>query len=450
MKSQKCGKVLSILLVCLMLFSTACGSKNDTDASNAGGSQDSAAADKSESPDASAAKEENVKLKLLLPVWDDTRKGIYEDIKENIQNEFPDYDIELEEYSDVSKLKTYNATSDMPDVFFTGSMTETQSIMEANHCLDMLPYLNEDGFLDNYTIDSLKQPWTDGKFYTLSSGSDSFYTPRVFVNKDVFETCGVELPKTFEDLVSACKVFNSKGIVPITSQTLDGQAVGMLLWQNFAAAEDPQTVLDFYDGKIGFTDEKVVSAFDKVAQLADAGAFAPGCTQMDYGASVQMFKSKAAAMYIMFTWALADVEDLENETVDYIDWPRMNEEINPADYLQAWGGPLSGYGVSADTEFPEAAVKVAEYCVMREAQYFNESAKTMTGLNTGIEITGLSPLMEKNVTGFANAANKLPSVQFMYSSSVMEEMAIQGGKLLIGGYSAKEACEAVEAVRVKQ
>ena len=51
-------------------------------------------------------------------------------------------------------------------------------------------------------------------------------------------------------------------MTPICSLSFIGQGVGMLLWQNFAAAEDPQTVIDFYIGIIGFSDDKVVGAFD--------------------------------------------------------------------------------------------------------------------------------------------------------------------------------------------
>lgn len=391
--------------------------------------------------------EENVKLRLLIPVWDDIRKDIASKIKEDVKTAFPDYEIEIEEYTDSDKLRTYNATSDLPDVYYSGSMTDTMPIIEAEHSLDLLEYVTEDNYLDNFTVSSVVEPWTDGKLYTLCAGSDSFYTPRIFVNKDVFEKCGVELPKTFDDLLAACEVFSEKGITPITSQTLNGQAVGMLLWQNFAAAEDPQTVIDFYNGKIGFTDEKVVAAFDKIDQLAKANAFMDGCTQMDYGANVNLFKSKGAAMYIMFTWALAEFED--DPEVDFIPWPTINEEIDPANNIQSWGGPLSGYGVSADTEFPRAAVKLVEFCVEEEAKYMNEVQHTKTAFDTGIEITGLSDLMQKNLDDFEAAENKLPSVQFIYSAEVYDEIFIQGGKLLLGEYSAQEACEALEKVRTK-
>lgn len=312
----------------------------------------------------------------------------------------------------------------------------------------MTEYVAQDGFLDNYKVSSVVEPWTDGKLYTLPSGADSYYTPRIFVNKDVFEACGVEYPTTFDELVEACKVFSENGVTPICSSMIyQGQLVGSLLWQNFAAAEDPQTVIDFYNGEIGFTDEKVVAAFEKIEQLVDAGAFMDGCLEMDYGANIELFKSKGAAMYMMFTWALPELA--EDENIDFIAWPKMNDEIDPSDYQQAWGGPLTGYGVSADTKYPNAAVRVLEFCVEEESKYLNEDQKTNTAFDTGITIDVDSELMAKHLEDYDASETKLPSLSFIYGTAVSDEAMIQGGLLLTGNASAQEVCEALEEVRLK-
>lgn len=392
--------------------------------------------------------EEGAKLRVLLPIYDETRKELARILEEKFETEFPEIEIEVEEFIEPDKLRTYNATSDLPDVFFSTSMSDTLSIIEADHALDLTEYVAQDHFLDNYKVSSVVEPWTDGKLYTLPSGADSYYTPRIFVNKDVFEACGVEYPTTFDELLEACKVFKENGITPICSSMIkDGQVVGAMLWQNFAAAEDPQTVLDFYNGEIGFTDERVVSAFEKIEQLADAGAFMDGCVEMDYGANIELFKSKGAAMYFMFTWALPELAADEN--VDFISWPKMNDEINPSDYQQAWGGPLTGYVVSADTKYPNAAVKVMEFCVEEEAKFLNEAQNTNTAFDTGIAVEADSELMAKHLADYDAAETKLPSLSFIYATVLSDEIGIQGGQLLTGNATAQEVCETLEKVRLE-
>ncbi len=352
------------------------------------------------------AEEEDVKLHLLLSASDEARQTMNSEyIVPMLESEFPDYDIEVEEYSDAQKLNTYNATNDLPDVFYANSAATMLPAVNAGNAMDLTDYITESGFIDKYVVKTPIEPWKDGAIYTLSSGADSYFTPRVFVNKSMFEDNGIAYPETYDELISVCEEFIALGITPISSFLTEGWPAHAFLWQNFAAGVDPQTVLDFYNGDIGFTDPKVIDAFSNIEQLAKMGAFPEGNTQMDYGSSIALFKNKEVPMYIMFTWTLAEFE--EDPDVDFIDFPDMTDEIDMADYAQSWGGPLAGYGVSAKTEFPEAAVMVAEQCTFQEALFFNEVQKTPTALDTGAVIEDVSTLMQKNLDTFEAEAIRL-------------------------------------------
>lgn len=395
-----------------------------------------------------AASGEKVKLRVLLAAWDDVRKQMNSEyIEPALMEKFPDYEFEFEEYTDAAKINTYTATSDLPDVFFSGSMTNTLPIINAGAAEDLLPYITADGFSDKYSVKSLIEPWTDGKLYTLSSGSDSYYTPRLYVNKSMFEQNGIAYPTTFDELVSTCQQFIDKGITPISTHSFEGWAINGFLWQMLAMAENPETVTKFYNGEIGFTDPAVVAAFSKIEQLAKMGAFPEGCAQMDYGETINLFKNKQVPMYMMFTWTLSELE--KDEDVDFINFPSISENVNMADYAQAWGGPLAGYGVSSQSKFKDAAVKVAEECSFQEALFFNKEQSALTGLDSGYEISNLSDLAQKSRDTFDAATTKLPSLTFIYSTKVITEFGIQGGKLLLGQATAQEVCDALEKVRLE-
>lgn len=396
----------------------------------------------------SQASGEKVTLRVLLPAWDDVRKQMNSDyIEPALREKFPDYEFEFEEYTDQAKLNTYNATGDLPDVFFSGAMSYTMPIINANGAEDLLPYITEDGFADKYTVPSAIEPWTDGKLYTLNSGSDSYYTPRLYINKSMFEENNIEIPTTWDEFISVCQQFIDKGITPLSTHSFEGWAVNGFLWQMFAMAEDPDTVTKFYNGEIGFTDPAVVEAFSKIEQLAKMGAFPEGCAQMDYGATINLFKSKQVPMYMMFTWTLSELEG--DEDVDFITFPSMSEDVDMTEYAQAWGGPLAGFAVSSQSKFKEEAVKVAEECTFQEALFFNKEQNTLTALDTGYEMAELSPLAQKSRDAFDAAENKLPSLTFIYSTKVVTELGIQGSKLMLGQADAQEVCEALEAIRLE-
>ncbi len=402
-----------------------------------------------QAPSDSVDTEEKVELRVLLSAADDARKQMNEEyIIPALEAEFPDYEIEIEEYVDLQKINTYNATDDMPDVFYTNSMAATLPVVNGGNALDLTSYITESGFVDKYVVKTPIEPWKDGAIYTLNSGADSYFTPRLFVNKSMFEDNGIAYPETYDELISVCEQFVALGITPMSSFLSEGWPAHSFLWQNFAAGVDPQTVIDFYNGEIGFTDPKVVDAFAKIEKLVSVGAFPEGSTQMDFGTSLNLFTSKQVPMYFMFTWTIADLEG--DPDVDFIDIPDISSEIDMSNYIQSWGGPLAGYGVSADTKFAEAAVKVAEVCTFQEALFFNEQQKTPTALDTGVEITDISELAQKNFDNFEKAENKMPSVTFIYTPKTLTELTLQASQLMLGNATAQEVCEAVEVVRLDE
>ncbi|MBA4347629.1 MAG: hypothetical protein C0413_02115 [Clostridiales bacterium] len=438
-RNKKRVLALCVTLMMTLAFFSGC---TKAPASTPAAGSDAAA------PAAPAAPAEKVKLRVLLAAWDDVRKQMNSEyIEPTLQAKFPDYEFEFEEYVDQAKLNTYTATGDLPDVFFSGAMNSTLPVINSGGAEDLLPYITADGFAEKYSVKSLIEPWTDGKLYTISSGSDSYYTPRLYVNKSIFEQNGIAYPTTFDEFISVCQQFIDKGITPLTTHSFEGWAVNGFLWQTLAMAENPETVVKFYNGEIGFNDPAVVSAFSKIEQLAKMGAFPEGCAQMAYGETINLFKSKQVPMYMMFTWTLSEFET--DEDVDFILFPSISPDVNMADYTQAWGGPLAGYAVSSQSKFKDAAVLVAEECAFQEALFFNKEQSALTGLDSGFEISNLSDLAQKSRDTFDSAANKLPSLTFIYSTKVVSELGIQAAKLMLGQATAQEVCDALEKVRLE-
>ena len=53
-------------------------------------------------------------------------------------------------------------------------------------------------------------------------------------------------------------------------------------------------------------------------------------------------------------------------------WPSDNDNYRSGEYLTSWGSPLSGWNVSADTEYPELAVELAKLiCAAESRRHLN-------------------------------------------------------------------------------
>lgn len=402
---QKLAKFAGLILVVLMVVSMAACSGSPT-------AESTQAPTQAES-DAPAAPAEKTKLKLLVISADENRQNINENyIKTNVATDLPDIDLEVENGGGgddfYNKVKTYNASGDMPDVWYSDAVTAIP-IINAGNQLDLTPYITEDGFMAKYSVpDALK--FNDGKIYTLSSGCDTYFNPRIFYHKDIFDEYGLEEPATFDELVDICETLSSNGVTPISMDGLAGWGPCLGLLQQMIQIEDPQVAQDLLANKTDFTNPVVKNALGRIQTLAQAGAFPDGVTTMDYGPAYEMFSSGNSAMYFIFTWELPNLA--QDPTVDFLLWPKAtadNTKYDPSDVLQFWGSPLNGYAVFAQSENVESAVQLCEFCAMQDALYFNDQKAPVT-LDTGFVLTDVSPLMQKNLDAYAAATTKIPSI----------------------------------------
>ena len=390
---------------------------------------------------------EKIRIKFLSLSADENRNNIREKyIKVNAPKEFPNVEIEYDlggggqDYA--NKLKAYNASGDMPDVWFSEQNLSTV-VIETGNALDLYPYVIETGFDKKFKMKDLVQPDKDGKLYCVQPGADQYFTPRLWYHKDIFEEHNLELPKTFDELVALCEKIKGLGLVPISIVGKDGWTCNLHLVQTMIMAEDPQVAIDLANKKTDFSNPVVRNALERIQKLVQAGAFADGVTNIDYGPAIEMYTSKKAAMLAMFSWELGNLEKASPDT-DFIPWPSASDKVDPDDVIQYWGAPLSGYLASANSRYPEIAAKFAMFCAEQDALYYNIEQKAPTMLDTGIKIEGVSSLMQKNLNQFESAKIKVPSIwAATFNAKMSAEYATENSQLLTGQYSPDDWIEAV-------
>lgn len=393
---------------------------------------------------------EKVKIKFLSLSADENRNNIRENyIKVNVEKEFPNVEVEYDlggggqDYA--NKLKAYNASGDMPDVWFSEQNLSTV-VIAAGNALDLYPYVKETGFDQKFKMKELVQPDKDGKLYCVQPGADQYFTPRLWYHKDIFEQYNLEPPKTFDELVSLCETLKSKGLVPMSIVGKDGWTPNLHMVQTMIMAEDPQVAIDLVSNKTDFTNPVVKNALGRIQKLVQVGAFADGVTNIDYGPAMEMYTSGKAAMLAMFTWELGNLEKASPDT-DFVPWPSASESVDPNDVIQYWGAPLSGYLASANTKNPEVAAKFAMFCAIQDALYYNIEQKAPTMLDTGVKIEGVSPLLQKNLDQFDAAKIKVPSMwAATFNAKMSAEFATENSKLLTGQYSPDDYIKAINPV----
>ena len=141
-------KGLCLLLAALMASSVlaGCGKKEEADTKKDDTKTEASAEDSGE----------KVKLRLMSISTDENQTKILEDyIKKNLEAEMPNVEVEFEPGGGgedmANKLKTYNASGDLPDVWYS-TTDSAVAIINAGNMMDLTDAVEKDGFIDKYEM----------------------------------------------------------------------------------------------------------------------------------------------------------------------------------------------------------------------------------------------------------------------------------------------------------
>ena len=162
---------------------------------------------------------------------------------------------------------------------------------------ELLPILEE-----NYTVGSLEAWSLDGvpfavPFMAVSHG--------IYYNVDLFKKHNLEIPQTWEELLAVAEKLKAAGVIPFANGSKDewdmNEIVFMNLLPNFIGGRDAR--LEYETGQVPFNDEKMVSAFQALQDLAP---YLPvGQEGVSYYDAQQLFLLGRAAMFFGGSWDVA-------------------------------------------------------------------------------------------------------------------------------------------------
>lgn len=418
-------KILSVLLCAAMVASmiAGCGAKEEAAVEEPAATEESAEA---EVP-------EGGKLTLMLQADDDVRVSIMDDyIVPNFEEAFPGWELEVititGDDNGVAAMKTYNATGDLADVYWSNTRWCMPMISSGNQ-LDLTEYITSDGFADNYGGDiSLMQ--FNGAVYALQPGSDAQYFPAMYYNKEIFEANDIEVPTTLDELYAVCDKLLAAGITPIATDGT-GWDLQCSFLNNFILAIDPSKVDALLNNEIDYSDEVVLEAFQIYETMMEKGYFGDrmATSAKQLNDAKEAFIAGEAAMRFDMYW---NWSSFDNGTTDVFPFPTVDG------VGQLWGNTTAGYAVYSKSENLEMAVKLAEYCCEQEAIYHNEHG-TATAFDTGIKVEASSELQQKLNDMCAAFTKRYATIHTnSMDSAVAAEFKTLGAGFIAGQYDAEE------------
>jgi raffinose/stachyose/melibiose transport system substrate-binding protein len=253
--------------------------------------------------------------KVKLSIWhnytgDDQRAKTMRSIIEQFQKDHANIELDVQAIPPDgyrTRLKTVAAANEMPDLFvmWPGVMTKE---FQAGNLLQPI----------NALLDS-KQEWKNGflpgSFDGFTIDNNIYSAPMalsptsiLYYNKTIMEQNGVQVPKTWDDLMNAVKTLKEKKITPIA---LGNKAAWLAQSSILSSLADRVTGTEWFlkaaaQNGASFTDPQFVQALQYLQDLGKAGAFQEGFNAIDNTQMEQMFAQGKAAMMIDGGWALTN------------------------------------------------------------------------------------------------------------------------------------------------
>lgn len=220
----------------------------------------------------------------------------------NISIEFdtaygPDYDTPL-----LAQLESGAG----PDLIYLRSFADSRHLFEQGYLepLDGLPGLKE-----NFTP-AMRAAWAtdDGQPYGVPYIATSH---GIYYNVDLFNALGLEVPATWEELLTIAQTIQDAGYIPFANSSGSKWAMAELVFMNLAPnfIGGREGRLEYLAGQRCLNDEHIVAVFQAVKDIAPF--LPPNQAALKNLDSIQLFAQGRAAMMLDGSWDIHLIESQE-------------------------------------------------------------------------------------------------------------------------------------------
>lgn len=290
------------------------------------------------------------------------------------------------------------------------------------------------------TIDALY----GGEQYVLPT---EFNVEGIWYNKALFAEHGIEVPTTWDELVTAADQLNAAGVIPFSADGQDGWPLTRLVGNYLFRELGPDALQKVADGDAKLTDPEYVEAATAVADLGAKGYFGPSVSSIDYMTAVNQFLTGQAGMFYMGSWILANFNDpaqnqIGAENIGFIPFPEVEGGAGSADQLAAnVGVPLA---LSEASYTDDVASWLGCF-----AENFGSSSLENQGVITGFKVTtpveDLPPLTQEVQTQIDATSQSVLWFEALFNAKAATTSQSNASQLVTGGISPEDFMKTVQA-----
>lgn len=339
---KKLAKVLCLLLVLALTLSLgACAQKNTGIGTTA--EKSTAETSREETKAAASEQKEGPAKEVTLRIYtyySDNAKITFDKAVEYMKEKMPNVKIQLEQRMDAdeTKLKTFAAVGNMPDIFESwGSLIRTfqksGDILVLDEALEKYKYLNK-------VIESVKPTLYDADGHCYAINTTPPQNALIYYNSKVFEENGVKVPANYDEFLAAVKTFKQKGIIPLALFAQE-KWPGVQFYDSLITRLEPKGYQGLEKKTTEISNPAYKKAAERLVELVKAGLISKSAFSTNASQAFELFKTGKAAMILNGTWYLADCAQY-GDHIGYLDNPLAEPGQEEATRWNRCGGNSIG------------------------------------------------------------------------------------------------------------
>ncbi len=230
-----------------------------------------------------------------------------------------------------AKLQAAFTAHQVPDLMliYSGGYTTPYipSLLQLNSYIDKSSGMYDS--ISNWDLSCADLNCQDGKGQIYGVPID-FGSYALFYNKSLLKKAGVQPPKTFSDLLSACAALKAHNIIPVAYGDRDGYSTDNWVTYMYGSYFDTGDVGRLNDGSMKYTDPKVVDPLQTLTQLHTQGCVNQDASTRENASANDYFTSGKAAMVQMYPFVITQFEKA------------LGKNLGVTQIPTAGDGPLAG------------------------------------------------------------------------------------------------------------
>lgn len=380
---------------------------------------------------AAGAKEAKAEETKVLRVWDiypegTPFRGVLDGAIGRFKANYPDYEVEIISYGDMSNYKTKFATmmaagAKDADVFQTWGGGQLAMYADKGLVMDLTPSMKSEGWINRFSPAALTFVSSNDKVWGVPV---ELANVLIYYNTEIFAKYNLAVPTTFDDLLKVCRVLKNNGVIPMVLALNKAEWVGDLYYQylvtRLGGLEPFKKAIAREPGG-SFNDPVFVEAGRLLQQMVAEGCFQEGFLGAEYASMRQIFTQEKAAMMLMGSWLpgqIASEAAHMYDKVDFFNFPAIKG--GKGQITDIVGGTNAAFAVSSATKYPEAAKALAkEFSSEATAIDVLQIAKRLPATNFSYDKVSLDDLTIRVI----EAAGKATNIQLYYDQSSTPNLA---------------------------